>query len=94
MAARALQRSHWPDILRADSTHNHGVRKDILILAKLSTLMGLLIAIAGVVTPLGLYQALVPADNVQTPFQYLKGMYFLEELFLYSERLWSCSRLL
>ena len=43
--------------------------------------MGLLIAIAGVVTPLGLYQALIPADDVQTPFQYLKGMYFSGQLF-------------
>ena len=34
--------------------------------------MGILIAIAGVVTPLGLYQALVPADGTDTPFEYLK----------------------
>lgn len=34
--------------------------------------MGALIAIAGVVTPLGLYDALLPADSIQTPFQYLK----------------------
>lgn len=34
--------------------------------------MGVLIAIAGVVTPLGLYQTLAPADNVQTPFMYLR----------------------
>ena len=35
--------------------------------------MGALIAIAGIVTPLGLYETLVSTDNVQTPFQYLKG---------------------
>ena len=34
-------------------------------------LMGGLIAIAGVVTPLGLYEALLPSDSIQTPFQYL-----------------------
>jgi hypothetical protein len=34
--------------------------------------MGALIAVAGVVTPLGLYETLLPADNIQTPFQYLK----------------------
>jgi hypothetical protein len=38
----------------------------------LSSIFGILIAIAGVVTPLGLYQALIPAKNVETPFQYLK----------------------
>jgi hypothetical protein len=33
--------------------------------------MGLLIALAGVITPLGIYQTLAPAANVQTPFKYL-----------------------
>jgi hypothetical protein len=33
--------------------------------------MGLLIALAGVITPLGIYQTLTPAANVQTPFKYL-----------------------
>jgi hypothetical protein len=51
---------------------NRGVRKDILILTKLMGFMGLLIGIAGVVTPLGLYQSLVPDTNIQTPFKYLE----------------------
>ena len=34
--------------------------------------MGALIAVAGVATPLGLYETLLPADDIQTPFQYLK----------------------
>jgi hypothetical protein len=33
--------------------------------------MTVLIAIAGVITPLGIYQTLVQAENVQTPFEYL-----------------------
>lgn len=37
-----------------------------------ATLMSLLISIAAVVTPLGLYQALVDADPVKTTFRYLK----------------------
>lgn len=41
--------------------------------------MGALIAIAGIITPLGLYETLVPTDNVQTPFQYLKGSLHLAE---------------
>lgn len=36
------------------------------------SLLGALIAVAGVVTPLGLYDALLPADSIRTPFQYLK----------------------
>ena len=42
------------------------------------TIMGALIAIAGIVTPLGLYETLVSTDNVQTPFQYLKGKHPLQ----------------
>jgi hypothetical protein len=48
-----------------------GVRKDIMILTRLMGYMGALIGIAGVVTPLGLYQTLLSDDNVQTPFKYL-----------------------
>jgi hypothetical protein len=33
--------------------------------------MALLIAIAGIVTPLGIYQTLAQAENIQTPFKYL-----------------------
>jgi hypothetical protein len=36
--------------------------------------MGALIALAGVITPLGLFEALVPAENTETPFQYLKDL--------------------
>lgn len=71
LAARAFQRSHWPDILRTDQGLNRGVRKDILILSKLMGFMGVLIGIAGVVTPLGLYQALLPDKTVHPTFKYL-----------------------
>jgi hypothetical protein len=70
-AGRAFQRSHWPLVLRADSFYKSGVRKDILFLTRFISLMGGLIAIAGVVTPLGLYQILEPAEQIQTPFQYI-----------------------
>jgi hypothetical protein len=72
VAARALERTHWPDVLRSDSVKNKGVRKSVVLLTKLVSLMGFLIVIAGVITPLGLYQTLEPAQNVQTPFKYLK----------------------
>lgn len=72
MVARTLHRSNWPTVLRTDSSHNRGVRKDILIITRLYTFMGILIAIAGVITPLGLYEALIPASSIQTPFKYIK----------------------
>ncbi|RDW63674.1 hypothetical protein BP6252_11219 [Coleophoma cylindrospora] len=71
VASRAFQQSYWPDILRSDSVLSHGVRKDVLILTKLMTIASALIAIAGVVTPLGLYETLLPSDSIQAPFKYL-----------------------
>jgi hypothetical protein len=34
--------------------------------------MGVLVAVAGIVTPLGLYETLLPAKDLQTPFHYLE----------------------
>lgn len=34
--------------------------------------MGILIAVAGIITPLGLYETLLPAKSIQTPFHYLE----------------------
>lgn len=65
VASRALQSSYWPDLLRTDSVRTHGVRKDIVLLTHFGTLMGVLITVAGVVTPLGLYEALVPSSKEQ-----------------------------
>jgi hypothetical protein len=70
-ASRAFQRSYWPDVLRTDSVLNRGVRKDILIVTKTMSFLGILIALAGVITPLGLYETLLPSNDIQTPFQYL-----------------------
>ncbi|KAE9364574.1 hypothetical protein N431DRAFT_388781 [Stipitochalara longipes BDJ] len=71
VASRAFERTHWPDVLRSDSVKNNGVRKSVIFLTNFVSLMALLIAIAGIVTPLGIYQTLAPTDNVQTPFKYL-----------------------
>ncbi|KAH6666926.1 hypothetical protein B0J14DRAFT_192364 [Halenospora varia] len=71
VAGSALQNSIWPTLLRSDSTLSHGVRKDIWFMSNFITFMALLIGLAGIVTPLGLYQTLVEEKNVQTPFKYL-----------------------
>ncbi|KAK0124034.1 hypothetical protein ONS95_009020 [Cadophora gregata] len=72
VASATLNRSYWPNLLQSDGAKNHGVRKDIIFLTYFISLMGALIAIAGIVTPLGLFETLVSTDNVQTPFRYLK----------------------
>jgi hypothetical protein len=70
LAGTAFQRSFWPFILRADSFYTHGVPKKIFFLSTLMSLMAGLIALAGVVTPLGLYETVEPSHNTQAPFIY------------------------
>jgi hypothetical protein len=72
VAARALQRSHWPTLLQSDSVKTHAVRKDVVFLTWVISVMGALTAIAGIVTPLGLYQALLPDDPVSQSFNFIK----------------------
>jgi hypothetical protein len=74
VAGRAFQRSHWPLIFRADSFYKYGVPKKIAHLLRFTSLMTGVIVITGVVTPLGLYDALEAGSNVQTPFQYLPDL--------------------
>jgi len=71
VAARAFYRSQWPEFLYSDSVLNRGVRKDVLWLTKLMGLLGIITGIAGIVTPLGLYQALLPDQQIQVTFKYL-----------------------
>ncbi|KAK2922718.1 hypothetical protein FoTM2_017571 [Fusarium oxysporum f. sp. vasinfectum] len=70
IASGAFHQSYWPVILRTDAAFSIGVRKDILWVARLIPTMGILLSIASVVTPLGLYDTLVPGKAVQAPFVY------------------------
>ena len=56
---------------RADSVRTQGVRTDIAILNRIEQFMAILIAVAGIVTPFGLYEALVPSGQVLDHFQYV-----------------------
>ena len=55
VAGRALQSSLWPDLLRTDAALARGVRWDVRVIVKSIQLMIIMIAVAGVITPLGLY---------------------------------------
>ncbi|SCO87604.1 uncharacterized protein FRV6_11731 [Fusarium oxysporum] len=70
IASGAFQQSYWPVVLRTDAALGVGVRKDILWVARLIPIMGIILSIASVVTPLGLYDALVPGKAVQASFVY------------------------
>jgi hypothetical protein len=70
---RALQSSPWPSILQTDAAARKGVRRRVSNGLLLQTAIVLLISVAAIVTPLGLYQA-VEADDGQEleAFQFVK----------------------
>lgn len=63
---RNLLSSHWPLFLRADSTASQGVDRSIRLLTWIRPLALLLIMIAAVCTPLGLYDDVLPDRSTQS----------------------------
>ncbi|KAG0637149.1 hypothetical protein HOY80DRAFT_908249, partial [Tuber brumale] len=74
VVGRTLQASMWPSILSADSAATRGVRKRVIYITTLSTIALVILAIAGVVTPLGLSEEVAPSYTKSTAFQYLKDI--------------------
>jgi hypothetical protein len=65
VVGRTLHSSHWPSILRTDSAGVQGVRGSVRIIAKFEMLFLLLISVASIVTPLGLYETIVPQEGLR-----------------------------
>ncbi|GAB1313308.1 hypothetical protein MFIFM68171_03518 [Madurella fahalii] len=67
VAGQAFQGSYWPFLLRSDSFYHHGVHEPVRLLLVLMPAMSTLIAIAGIITPIGLYRVLdqLPATKAQ-----------------------------
>lgn len=74
MAAGAVASSLWPSILRSDSAANRAVPKNIAFLVNLTTFALALVVIAGFVTPIGLYDIVVPGGNASVQFQYIQDL--------------------
>ncbi|WYZ37983.1 hypothetical protein EsH8_II_001489 [Colletotrichum jinshuiense] len=72
IASRVLQRSWWPTVLQSDSVLTHGARTRISLVSWSVPIIAVLIAIVGVVTPLGLYEALDTLDAEVGSFVYVK----------------------
>lgn len=72
VVGRTLQKSYWPEALETDATRSHGVPKRILLSAYAVSLITILCTITGIVTPLGLYQALEQSHNKTMPFAYVR----------------------
>ncbi|RPA88871.1 hypothetical protein L873DRAFT_1849572 [Choiromyces venosus 120613-1] len=72
VVGRTLQASMWPSLLSADSASSHGVRKRVIFITTLSTIALIILAVAGVVTPLGLNEEITPSFAEPVAFKYLK----------------------
>ncbi|PGH10001.1 hypothetical protein GX51_00267 [Blastomyces parvus] len=69
--ARALHSTYWPTFVGADSVVSGPVSRVVQFEALMRPLVLGVIAIAAIVTPLGLYDAIVPAHSkTLQPFQY------------------------
>ncbi|KAF7553395.1 hypothetical protein G7Z17_g3631 [Cylindrodendrum hubeiense] len=67
VAGRLLQSSYWPFLLQADSSKNLGVRKSVALIAITVPLITFLVSVAGIVTPLGLYEQDEPDSELTSP---------------------------
>ncbi|KAG0634519.1 hypothetical protein HOY80DRAFT_1098240 [Tuber brumale] len=72
VVGRTLQASLWPSILSADTAARSGVRKRVTFITTLSTITVIFLAIAGVVTPLGLNEEATLSTTEPVPFEYLR----------------------
>lgn len=73
IASRFLQSSLWPPLLQADSSKTVGVRRTVSWMTLSVPLIAILISVAGVVTPLGLYEVDEPANAHEwASFEYVK----------------------
>ncbi|KAH8707143.1 hypothetical protein GQ44DRAFT_763740 [Phaeosphaeriaceae sp. PMI808] len=74
VVGRTLHSSHWPQILNTDSAASHGVKGSVRLAAVGQLLFLLLVTVASVVTPLGLYEAIIPLEGLKEEvFGYARG---------------------
>lgn len=67
---RSLQSSWLPILFRSDSASTRHVSRRVSFLAELSTFCLLLLAVAGIITPLGLTEKTIADDTRAPNFQY------------------------
>lgn len=71
VVGRSLQNTLWPDLLRADTARLRGARMMIILTYMWIPITAVLVAIAGVVTPLGLYEVMEPSGSISAAFDYI-----------------------
>lgn len=69
VASRHILSSFWPTVLRSDTATGSSVNIGVRLLGGIKFLGVLLIAIAAVITPLGLHESIVASNsNTEVPF--------------------------
>ncbi|KAE8371417.1 hypothetical protein BDV26DRAFT_276114 [Aspergillus bertholletiae] len=71
VGTRVLQATTWPSIIGADSTASKRVSWLVFCLGWGITIGHVLVSIAGIITPLGLYDRIKPAAPTSVPFLYV-----------------------
>ncbi|OJD27594.1 hypothetical protein ACJ73_01016 [Blastomyces percursus] len=70
---RFLQSTPWPTLLNVDTVATTGVKRRVNVVSWLLTVAVALVAIASIVTPLGLYESIEPSnEDENSPFKYMK----------------------
>ena len=73
VAGRSLSNTHWPLFLRSDQTASQHVSRRVLFIAWATPLALLCIAVAAIVTPMGLYETITASqDLAATAFSYVQ----------------------
>ncbi|KAK4225061.1 hypothetical protein QBC38DRAFT_511321 [Podospora fimiseda] len=67
VAARSMLSSHWPFMLRSESSSRYNVRTSVYLASISYPTITIITAAAGVVTPLGLYDAVMTSQKLETP---------------------------
>ncbi|PHH93284.1 hypothetical protein CDD83_7983 [Cordyceps sp. RAO-2017] len=70
-SSRVLEQSLWPYLLRTDDAYDKAVRPSVLWISRLIPAMGILLSVASVVTPLGLYSEWALGSPVEASFVYV-----------------------
>jgi hypothetical protein len=75
VVGRALHSSYWPQILRSDTSTSDSIDRRIKFLILLRPLTLLVVTTAAIVTPLGLYDSILPGRSPQqVPFSYVSDL--------------------
>ncbi|PHH79105.1 hypothetical protein CDD82_2596 [Ophiocordyceps australis] len=69
-SSKVMEQSYWPFLLRTDGVHDKHVRPSVVWAGRLIPFMAILLSVASIVTPLGLYSATELGKPTMASFVY------------------------